>query len=346
MLSIWSRPSAVSSTVRREARPPDRAAGNAPDADGKPARETELPFEHQKIAAGQERCVADIEVVRAPQRESPRQRSGQNEATMVAVGIERSLRDNDDGPGERTACRWQRDGFKALVAAQPGKRMPATAPASASKPKSRVRHRRARPASARKTQAPCRLWRRVGRAGPRRRRPPSSAAACRRRAPSRQAGVRNAGQVAAGVLDETSGEPEPRVGDGVDRLAVGAEVEARPRAEGRIARVELESAQKIERPEMRLAAPGLKCADRERTHLDRREARRGGECASGEKRHRYKRAGKRPLQRRSARHCSVGRRGRAGRRAGSAACSSNSSASLSVIAPASSSASTMVTARR
>ena len=160
----------------------------------------------------------------------------------------------------------------------------------------------------------------------------------------RHFGIRDAGGPDS-LIDDAAAQPISLVGHGEEFRAVALDADRRNAAEVRVRRRQLDAAAKGE-----LAEPGafriarLERRDRPRAHFDlggRFRRARIGLRGDGERERRQQRESERCA---SQDQC-IFRRG--GARTGSGGpCSSNSSASFSVITPPSSSASTMVTARR
>ncbi|MHC2531269.1 hypothetical protein ACVJMY_000838 [Bradyrhizobium diazoefficiens] len=171
------------------------------------------------------------------------------------------------------------------------------------------------------------------------------------------------GHPAAGIADGP-GEPAALVGDRKETFAFRIQPDAGQAAEAAIGRGQHQAAAIFQRTEARARAVArLEIRDRPRVDLDadglgdgaldlerpRRRLgrdlrlRRAGQCESGKSRRRVAKEAAAGSKR--AHECSL-RRGRLAEGCGAVAVSLNSSASFSVMAPPSSSASTIVTARR
>ena len=144
-------------------------------------------------------------------------------------------------------------------------------------------------------------------------------------------------------------EPEAGVGDADEVAARRQEAERRQRAEIARRRGQFQPADEFERPELRLVAADLEIRDRPRGNLHALDADGGGPHrmpGDTENRPADAAAASNPMQKRPARKKAHPARRMPPRRVSRAFSSPNSEASCSVMAPASSSASTMVTARR
>jgi len=180
----------------------------------------------------------------------------------------------------------------------------------------------------------------------------------------RHLGVGDSGRTFA-VVDDAAGEPESFIGEGDEMLAVRAHPKRRKAAEMAIVRGQFEAAAEFQRAEAALfLIARQEQIDGLRVHLDRDRAI----VEDGLRDRPHRKHQRRKHQRRrhggdrgdDAQGRAAGRRAglatqgaghecsrRAGRRTGSAGgASSNSSASFSIMTPPSSSASTIVTARR
>ena len=317
--------------------------GDAAEAHAEAVGEREAPLQHDEVAVRQKGRVGDVERIGALEREGAGVTATDDEAAVVAGAVERMLGDEHDGAGERPAVRRHGDGFQPLVAGQVVDELwqgdVVAAGVGNSGGGGETPDRRLllegdigglAAVAADDAQA-------LGVGGAL-----AGEAVPARIEHRRQHRPGDAGRPAVGLLQRRD-EPVAGIGDSVEGVAVRPEIEPGERAEAAIAGDELQPAEKFQLAELHLG--GAEGEVRERPHgdVDRRET---GAVLGQRHRRQQSETGDESGDEPPRRHCRAGRFWRGWRAGWATGRSSKSSASLSVMAPASSSASTMVTARR
>ena len=291
----------------------------------------------------------------APDRELAGRRAADQEGLEISGGVETALGKRDQGAGELRPARGEGERFEAAVVGQrrdAGRRRD-DARAGADAELGKIESDDAIDPLDADIERAVLIGERLG-VIPAARREGAAVGAEQRR----HLGVGDADRTLA-LIDDAAGEPISLVGQRDEMGAVGGHAQRREAAELLVRRGQLEAAAKFQRAEADLAGLARqKGIDRFRVDRDRDRAVVVG-AFGGERRDERERVERDSGCGARGRPCTHGQRGaarqrgdhecrrRVGRRAGSGGgISSNSSASFSIMTPPSSSASTMVTARR